>query len=91
MAAEVLTDMTPRDMFDRALDIYTSQPRLFKNEIARTQYKKGCLLQDMGNFEEGTKLIRNAEKARQTIVPPEKWEPEHGEEDYDSIVQFWTR
>lgn len=51
----------------------------------------GCVMQDMGNLEDGTLLVNEAERLRQEIVPPEKWEPARGEEDFDEIVQFWTR
>lgn len=78
---------------EKALEIYTAQPVIFKNEVARTKYKLGCVLQDMGgdSVERGTGLIIEAEQLRQDIVPPEKWEPAKGEEDFDDIVQFWTR
>jgi len=76
---------------EKALDIYTAQPSIFKNEIARTKYKLGCVLQDMGSNEEGIELMKVAEQLRQEIVAPEKWEPAKGEEDFDEIVQFWTR
>lgn len=66
------------------------EPHLFKNEIARTTYKLGCVHQDMGNFVKGREQIRAAEKMRQEMVPAEDWAP-HGEQDYDEIVQFWTR
>jgi hypothetical protein len=78
-------------MFEGALEIYTRKPQLLKNEIARTKYKLGCLLQDMGKHSEGSVLVREAEGIRQQIVPPEDWEPAKGEEDFDNIVQFWTR
>ncbi|KAI1084628.1 hypothetical protein F5B20DRAFT_591667 [Whalleya microplaca] len=75
----------------KALDIYAEQPKLFKNEIARTKYKMGCVHQDAGKFDEGSKLIREAERSRQDIVPPECWELAEGENAFDEIVQFWTR
>ncbi|KAF9252092.1 hypothetical protein DTO013E5_886 [Penicillium roqueforti] len=79
------------DMFERALDIYESQPHLYKNEIARTKYKIGCLKQDTQHHSDGAALIREADRIRQQIVPPEDWEPAKCEEDFDNIVQFWTR
>ncbi|KAI1500561.1 hypothetical protein F5X99DRAFT_385826 [Biscogniauxia marginata] len=75
----------------QALGVYSEHPRLFKNEIARTKYKLGCAYQDMGKEEEGSELINEAEGLRQEIVPPEKWEPANGEQDFDEIVQFWSR
>ncbi|KAL4936544.1 hypothetical protein BDV06DRAFT_91444 [Aspergillus oleicola] len=79
------------EMFEKALDIYASHPKVYRNEIARTNYKMGCLKQDTKHYDEGTALIREAERIRQEIVPPEEWEPAKGEEDFDNIVQFWTR
>lgn len=78
-------------MFEKALNIYESQPHLYKSEIARTKYKIGCLKQDTKHHSEGAALIREAERIRQQIVPAEDWEPAKGEEDFDNIVQFWTR
>ncbi|KAJ5528253.1 hypothetical protein N7513_012412 [Penicillium frequentans] len=79
------------EMFEKALNIYESQPHLYKSEIARTKYKIGCLKQDTKHHSEGAALIREAERIRQQIVPAEDWEPAKGEEDFDNIVQFWTR
>ncbi|KAI1362814.1 hypothetical protein F5Y08DRAFT_354917 [Xylaria arbuscula] len=78
-------------MFRRALDIYSEQPNLYKNEIARTKYKMGCVFQDSGDQPAGLRLIQDAEHLRQEIIPPEDWEPARGEKDFDYIVQFWTR
>ncbi|CAH0051000.1 unnamed protein product [Clonostachys solani] len=79
------------DMLNNALGVYASQPEIFKNEIARTKYKLGCLQQDMGAHIEGGALIREAERIRKEIVAPEDWEPAQGEKAFDDIVQFWTR
>ncbi|CAH0035416.1 unnamed protein product [Clonostachys rhizophaga] len=79
------------DMLNNALGVYASQPKIFKNEIARTKYKLGCLQQDMGAHIEGGALIREAERLRKEIVAPEDWEPAQGEKAFDGIVQFWTR
>lgn len=80
-----------REKLNGALIIYNEHPGLFKNEIARTTYKLGCLAQDMGDLTEGRKKIEQAEKSRQSIVPPEHWEPARDESCYDDIVMFWTR
>lgn len=40
---------------------------------------------------QGRLEITEAEKIRQLLVPAEKWAPATGEEDFDDIVQFWTR
>lgn len=78
-------------MLDRALEIYNSNPEHLRNEIARTRYKRGCVYQDMGERQKGGDEIREAEKMRRRIVPPEEWHPENSEEDFDAIVQFWSR
>ena len=78
-------------MLKKALDVYRKHPVFFKNEIARTIYKLGCVLQDAGNLSQGTQLIEEAEQLRREIVPPEHWAPAKYDQDYDEIVQFWTR
>lgn len=78
-------------MFEKALDVYASSPHLLQNEIARTTYKKGCTLFDMGRKELGLEDIKAAESIRQSIIAAEDWAPATGEADFDEIVQFWTR
>ncbi|KAI1391821.1 uncharacterized protein F4822DRAFT_106017 [Hypoxylon trugodes] len=78
-------------MLEKALEIYMMNPEHLKNEIARTRYKRGCLYQDMGERQRGTEEIREAEKMRREIIGPENWKPAGGEEDFDAIVQFWSR
>ena len=78
-------------MLERALELYNSNPDHLKNEIARTRYKRGCIYQDMGERQKGSEEIREAETMRKKIVSPEKWQPAKGEEDFDAIVQFWSR
>ena len=78
-------------MLEKALEIYTRHPEYLKNEIARTKYKRGCIYQDMGERQQGINEIREAEKMRREIIGSENWEPAKGEEDFDAIVQFWSR
>ena len=78
-------------MLKKALDVYRKNSVFFKNEIARTCYKLGCVYQDAGDLPKGTQLIEEAEQLRREIVPPEHWAPAQYEQDYDEIVQFWTR
>ena len=80
-----------RKNLEAALEVYENTPHLFRNEIARTKYKMGCIYQDMGDMAKGRAEIRKAERMRQEIVSAEDWAPARGEEDYDEIVQFWTR
>lgn len=82
---------TVRKKFESALKIYESTSHLFKNEIARTKYKIGCVHQDMGDSVKGREQITVVEKMRQEIVPAEDWAPARGEQDYDEIVQCWSR
>lgn len=80
-----------RRHLQEALKVYDKTPHLYKNELARTKYKIGCVRQDIGDSEAGIELIREAERVRQEIVPWEDWEPAKGEEDFDEIIQFWSR
>jgi hypothetical protein len=78
-------------MLEKALEIYTRNPEHFQNEISRTRYKRGCIYQDMGERQKGSKEIREAENMRRGVVGSENWKPAKGEEDFDAIVQFWSR
>ena len=78
-------------MLEKALGIYLINPEHLKNEIARTRYKRGCIYQDMGDRQRGTVEIREAERMRKEIIGSENWQPATGEEDFDAIVQFWSR
>ena len=78
-------------MLNQAMSIYKDHNTLFKNEIARTTYKLGCLYQDTGELAKGRVEIERAEKMRQALTPPEKWEPATSEVAYDDIVMYWTR
>lgn len=80
-----------RNLLTEALATYESEPTYFRNEIARTSYKLGCVLQDMGELAEGLNRLIRGEQLRQDIVPPETWAPATGEEDFDEIVMFWSR
>jgi hypothetical protein len=78
-------------MLECALGVYNISPQHFRNEIARTRYKRGCIYQDMGDRQRGILEISEAEQIRKQIVEPGEWEPARGEQDFDAIVQFWTR
>jgi hypothetical protein len=75
----------------QALAIYKTNEKFFKNEIARTTYKVGCLYQDLGDLGRGRANIEEAQTLRKEIMPPEKWFPATHEEDFDEIVMYWTR
>lgn len=75
----------------QALDIYSTYPRFFKNEIARTKYKMGCVYQDMGDRTKGRAAIEEAQRLRKEIMPPERWTAATDEQCFDDLVMFWTR
>ncbi len=76
-------------MLNQALAVFKEHPSWYKNEIARTKYKLGCVLQDSGSFEEGTKLIEEAERLRKEILGQDV---ESGNErSFDELVMFWSR
>ncbi|KAI9668709.1 MAG: hypothetical protein M1817_005200 [Caeruleum heppii] len=80
-------------LLSQALDIYTASERFFRNEIARTTYKMGCVHQDVGELARGRGEIEAAERMRRSLTPPEKWVPatDNGERLYDDLVMYWTR
>jgi hypothetical protein len=63
----------------------------FKNDVARTTYRLGSVVQDMGDLAKGRSLIHDAELLRKTLVPPEDWDPEPSEDCYNNLIMFWSR
>lgn len=78
-----------RELLNRALAVYEARPTWYRNERARTKYKLGCVLQDMGKMEEGSQLINDAEQIRRDILGPNILPG--GERDFDELVMFWSR
>jgi hypothetical protein len=76
-------------MLNQALTVFEEHPSWYKNESARTKYKLGCVLQDSGRFEEGTRLIEDAETLRKEILGQDV-EPGN-ERSFDELVMFWSR
>jgi hypothetical protein len=78
-------------MLKQALEVYCSS-QLYRNEIARTTYKLGCVLQDSGKIEEGKKHIDEAEKRYRSIRAVGAAEVlDIDEQAYDGLVMFWSR
>ncbi|KXX77252.1 Protein SERAC1 [Madurella mycetomatis] len=77
------------ELLNRALAVYEARPTWYRNERARTKYKLGCVLQDMGKIEEGSQLINDAEQIRRDILGPNVLPG--GERDFDALVMFWSR
>jgi hypothetical protein len=71
----------------RALAIYEKGGVMYRNEIARSMYRLGCVLQDSGKIAEGRKEVMAAEKVRQDIFGKE-WTPGQSEKDFKDLVFF---
>jgi tetratricopeptide (TPR) repeat protein len=74
----------------KALAIYEKGGVMYRNEIARTTYRLGCVLQDSGKIADGRKEVMAAEKLRQDILGKE-WTPAQSERDFEDLVFFWSR
>ncbi|KAK0730143.1 hypothetical protein B0H67DRAFT_560920 [Lasiosphaeris hirsuta] len=77
------------ELLNRALAVFEARPAWYRNERARTKYKLGCVLQDMGKLKEGTRLVNEAEQIRRDIVGPNALPGD--ERDFDMLVMFWSR
>jgi len=58
---------------------------MYHNEISRSTYRLGCVLQDSGKIAEGRKEVMAAEKLRQDILGKE-WTPAQSEKDFKGLV-----
>jgi hypothetical protein len=74
----------------KALAIYEKGGVMYRNEIARSTYRLGCVLQDSGKIVEGRKEVMAAEKLRQDILGKE-WTSAQSEKDFKDLVFFWSR
>lgn len=81
--------MRHRDLLGRALATFEARPTWYRNERARAKYKLGCVLQDAGSLEDGTRLINEAEEIRREILGSDVLPGE--ERDFDELVMFWSR
>ncbi len=78
-----------RDLLNQALTVFEARPTWYRNERARTKYKLGCVLQDRGSLDEGSRLINEAEEIRREVVGSNM--PPGEERDFDRLVMFWSR
>lgn len=76
-------------MLEQALSVYNNDS-LYRNEIARTTYKLGCVLQDSGEILRGQGEIDKAENLRRQITPDATNE-DVDENTFDKLVMFWSR
>lgn len=96
MTAYQLTDVELRDYLDKALKIFESRTYL-ENERPRTTFKKGQLFKKMGRKGEADGLFKQAYELRNKVLKRqgkrEDSRPmdELKEEDYDSLVSYWSR
>ncbi|KAI1841737.1 hypothetical protein JX266_012105 [Neoarthrinium moseri] len=77
------------DLLHQALCVFDARPTWYRNEISRTKYKLGCVLQDMGKLNEGSQLINDAEQIRRDILGPGVAPGD--ERNFDELVMFWSR
>ncbi|CAN9210774.1 unnamed protein product [Alternaria alternata] len=75
----------------QAMDIFASRS-YYKNELARTTYKKGQMLLAEGDIPAAEKEFEKAFKLRKSLRPKDVKEKEDlSELDYNSLVIFWSR
>lgn len=79
----------PSTMLEQALSIFNNDT-LYRNEIARTSYKLGCVLQDSGDISKGKGLIEKAEALRREILPGAV-DQDVDEDTFNGLVMFWSR
>jgi hypothetical protein len=86
----VLTDIF-RGYLNSALKIFSARSYL-TNERARTTFKKGKLLQLMGQVTESNKLLLEAYGIRKQLRPYDMRPLDKLEEsDFDELVAYWSR
>lgn len=77
-------------MVDQALEIFSCS--YYRPELARTTFKKSQLLHIMGEEEEAALALNRATELRRTLVPgDERSCSELRDEDFDTLVIFWSR
>ncbi|KAH8203220.1 hypothetical protein TruAng_002625 [Truncatella angustata] len=74
------------ELLNQALAVFEARPTWYRNERARTKYKLGCVLQDMGKVEDGSQLINEAEQIRRDILGPGVSPGD--EHHFDELVMF---
>jgi hypothetical protein len=76
-------------LLDQTIAIF-EKSKYLRNELARSVFKLGCVLQDAGDIRAGGDKIRKAEEMRASILG-DWYFPSDQEHDYDMLVMFWSR
>jgi hypothetical protein len=78
-----------RSNLEQVLGIYESNED-FLPEIARAQYLQASVYKELGNINQGNKLKRDTEESRRKIMG-NNYTVGSSEDDYDKLVNFWSR
>lgn len=78
-------------MINGALDIWSVDPSVHKNEIARTTFLKGKLFEATGKTQKSSIALRVACRLRKDITKEDRDVESLTTEDFDEIVAFWAR
>ncbi|CZS95367.1 uncharacterized protein RAG0_05033 [Rhynchosporium agropyri] len=78
-------------MINGALDIWSVDPNVHKNMIARTTFLKGKLFEAMGKTQKSSIALRVACRLRKEVTSEDRDVKSLTSEDFDEIVAFWAR
>jgi hypothetical protein len=78
-------------MADMALSIWSVDSGAHKNEIARTTFFKGRLLEAAGKMQKASIALGVASRLRKEIVDEDRDVKSLTTQDFDKIVAFWAR
>ncbi|KAH8882047.1 tetratricopeptide repeat domain-containing protein [Thozetella sp. PMI_491] len=79
------------EMIEKALNIWSVDEKAHKNEIARTTFLKGKLLENIGNRQKASIALKKACRLRKEITREDRDVMSLTIEDFDEIVAFWAR
>jgi hypothetical protein len=79
-----------RKLLDQALKVFSGNS-CYKPELARTMFKKSQLLEMVGRSDESIIACTEAISLRNSLVINERKGSDVGEEDFNSLVAFWSR
>ncbi|KAJ5414876.1 hypothetical protein N7509_000210 [Penicillium cosmopolitanum] len=85
-------DEKARDYLQAALDIYQSgsDQGFRKGEIARTMYKKGCVLRLLGELGTAQNVLQKAKSLRKELIGMDD-DRMNDESAFDELVSLWAR
>lgn len=78
-------------MINGALDIWSVDPAVHKNEIARTTFLKGKLFEATSKAQKASIALRVACRLRKEITMEDQDSKSLTMKDFDKIVAFWAR